>query len=57
MQILDEEAYHHIISWTPDGKAFAILKPTALEEQVLPAVFDNKQNGASKFKSFLRKVR
>lgn len=56
MQILDDESYNHIISWTPDGKAFAVLKPTILEEKVLPAVFDNKQNGNSKFKSFLRKV-
>lgn len=53
MQVLDNEAYHQIISWTPDGLAFAILKPVVLEKQVLPAAFDT---GTSKFKSFLRKL-
>lgn len=57
MQIIDNESFSHIISWTPDGSSFTIHKPLAFEKEVLCLTFDPTPQGGIKLQSFLRKVR
>lgn len=51
MNVLNSRQYHHILSWTHDGKAFVILDPEKFQNEVLPYYF-----GLLKFSSFLRNL-
>lgn len=53
MEALSQKKWSHIISWTPDGKAFQILRPGAFKAQVLPKVI--KESDASIFLQTLKK--
>lgn len=51
MKVLCTRRLNDIISWTPDGTAFAILRPKAFANEVLPTYFKE-----AKYSSFTRKL-
>jgi hypothetical protein len=51
MKVLSDRNLAHIVTWTPSGKSFVILKPKAFTEEVLPEHFKS-----AKFSSFTRKL-
>ena len=51
MKVLSTKRYNHIISWTPDGKSFSILRPKAFATEILPNYFKE-----AKYSSFTRKL-
>ena len=51
MKILSMKKYSHIISWTPDGRSFTIMRPKAFATEILPKFFKE-----SKYSSFTRKL-
>jgi hypothetical protein len=51
MKVLSNKDFNDIISWTPSGKSFSILKPKAFVADILPDHFKS-----AKFSSFTRKL-
>lgn len=51
MKVLSTRRFNNIISWTPDGTAFLILRPKAFSTDILPTYFKE-----AKFSSFTRKL-
>jgi hypothetical protein len=51
MKVLCTRRFNHIISWTPDGTGFVILRPKAFSTDILPYYFKE-----AKFSSFTRKL-
>jgi len=51
MQILEDDEFCDIISWTPHGKSFVILRPKVFVAEVLPNHFKSAQ-----YTSFTRKL-
>lgn len=50
-QILEDQECSEHISWSPDGRAIVIKKPTEFAESLLPMYFKH-----SNFSSFVRQV-
>jgi HSF-type DNA-binding len=51
MKVLSNRKFAHIITWTPSGKAFSILKPKLFANEILPDHFKS-----AKYSSFTRKM-
>jgi hypothetical protein len=51
MRVLTNKQYEHTITWMPNGKSFAIVKPEAFVAEILPMHFK-----AAKYASFTRKL-
>lgn len=51
MKVLSTRRFSDIISWTPDGTAFAIHRPKAFASEILPTYFKE-----AKYSSFTRKL-
>lgn len=54
MDILESGLHRDTIVWASNGKAFAILNPDKLIQEILPQYIENSK--IMKFKSFVRKV-
>jgi len=52
MHLLNCKKYEDVVSWTYDGKAFIVHKPSSFARKALPSHFKE-----TKFSSFRRKVR
>jgi len=50
-QILEEEKFEEIVSWTEDGKGFVIKNPGLFTQQILPLYFKHKN-----YSSFVRQL-
>jgi hypothetical protein len=51
MKVLSNQEFSHVISWTPSGKSFSVLKPKIFTTQILPGHFKS-----AKYSSFTRKL-
>lgn len=51
MKVLSDKAFADIITWTPSGKSFVIIKPKAFVSDILPDHFKS-----AKYSSFTRKL-